>query len=33
MAAAETTEVKAFTRRKPSKKPFPEHLPRERVGW
>ena len=31
MAAAETTEVKAFTRRKPSKKPFPEHLPRERV--
>ena len=31
MAAAETTEVKAFTRKKPSKKPFPEHLPRERV--
>lgn len=31
MAAAETTEVKAFTRRKPSKKPFPAHLPRERV--
>jgi hypothetical protein len=31
MAAAETTEVKGFTRKKPSKKPFPEHLPRERV--
>jgi transposase len=31
MAAAETTEDKAFTRKKPSKKPFPEHLPRERV--
>jgi transposase len=31
MAAAETTEIKAFTRKKPSKKPFPEHLPRERV--
>ena len=31
MAVAETTEVKAFTRKKPSKKPFPEHLPRERV--
>ena len=31
MAAAETSDVKAFTRKKPSKKPFPEHLPRERV--
>ena len=31
MAAAETTEVKAFTRKKPSKKPFSKHLPRERV--
>ncbi len=30
-AAAETTQVKGFTRRKPSRKPFPEHLPRERV--
>jgi transposase len=30
-AAAETTEVRSFTRKKPSKKPFPEHLPRERV--
>ena len=30
-AAAETTEVKAFVRRKPSRKPFPGHLPRERV--
>ena len=26
-----TTEVKAFKRRRPSRKPFPEHLPRERV--
>ena len=31
MAAAETTEVRSFTRKKPSRKPFPEHLPRERV--
>ena len=30
-AAAETTEVKGFVRRKPSRKPFPEHIPRERV--
>ena len=30
-AAAGTTEVKGFVRRKPSRKPFPEHLPRERV--
>jgi hypothetical protein len=30
-AAAQTTEVKAFTRKRPSRKPFPEHLPRERV--
>ena len=30
-AAAATTEVKGFVRRKPSRKPFPEHLPRERV--
>ena len=30
-AAAKTTEVKAFVRRKPSRKPFPDHLPRERV--
>ena len=30
-AAAETTEVKGFVRRKPSRKPFPDHLPRERV--
>ena len=26
-----TTEVKGFERRRPSRKPFPEHLPRERV--
>ena len=31
MAAAKTTTVAAFTRRRPSRKPFPEHLPRERV--
>ncbi len=31
-AAADTaTSVRAFTRRKPVRKPFPEHLPRERV--
>jgi transposase len=30
-AAAKTTTVQAFTRKKPSRKPFPEDLPRERV--
>ena len=30
-AAAGSTEVKGFVRRKPARKPFPEHLPRERV--
>ena len=30
-AAARTTEVSGFVRRKPSRKPFPDHLPRERV--
>lgn len=30
-AAAKTTNVQPFTRKKPSRKPFPEHLPRERV--
>ena len=30
-AAVRTTTVAAFERRKPSRKPFPEHLPRERV--
>src|SRR5215471_341087 len=29
--AAATTPVRAFTRRKPARKPFPAHLPRERV--
>jgi transposase len=29
--AATTTQVRAFTRRKPARKPFPAHLPRERV--
>ena len=31
LAAAGTTQVKVFTRRRPARKPFPEHLPRERV--
>ena len=30
-AVARTTSVAAFTRKRPSRKPFPEHLPRERV--
>jgi transposase len=30
-AAAKTTTVTAFMRKRPSRKPFPEHLPRERV--
>jgi transposase len=30
-AAANTTQVVAFVRKRPSRKPFPEHLPRERV--
>ena len=30
-AAEKTTKVRAFDRRKPVRKPFPEHLPRERV--
>jgi transposase len=30
-AAAKTTTVRAFTRKRPARKPFPEHLPRERV--
>lgn len=31
MAAAKTTSVAAFTRARPSRQPFPAHLPRERV--
>jgi hypothetical protein len=31
MAAAKTTKVASFTRKRPSRKPFQEHLPRERV--
>ena len=31
MAAAKTTRVASFTRKRPSRKPFPDHLPRERV--
>lgn len=30
-AVAKTTDVAAFERKKPVRKPFPEHLPRERV--
>ena len=30
-AVARTTTVAAFTRKRPTRKPFPEHLPRERV--
>ncbi len=30
-AVAKTTAVAAFTRKRPARKPFPEHLPRERV--
>ena len=30
-APGSTTQVKGFERRRPSRKPFPEHLPRERV--
>jgi transposase len=30
-AAAKTTNVVAFTRKRPARRPFPEHLPRERV--
>src|SRR5580692_4113106 len=30
-AVAKTTTVAAFTRKRPARKPFPEHLPRERV--
>jgi transposase len=30
-AAARTQTVKSFQRKRPSRKPFPEHLPRERV--
>jgi len=30
-AAAETTHVAAFSRKRPSRKPLPEHLPRERM--
>ena len=31
MAAAKATKVASFTRQRPSRKPFPDHLPRERV--
>ena len=30
-AAAKTTTVAAFTRKRPARQPFPEHLPRERL--
>ena len=31
IAAAKTTTVAAFTRARPARRPFPEHLPRERI--
>ena len=31
VAAAKTTHVTGFTRKRPSRRPFPEHLPRERI--
>jgi len=31
VALARTTSIAAFTRKRPSRQPFPEHLPRERV--
>jgi hypothetical protein len=31
MVAAKTTKVASFIRKRPSRQPFPEHLPRERV--
>lgn len=31
MAAAPTTAVRAFERKRPARNPFPEHLPRERI--
>ncbi len=31
LAVAKTTNVTGFTRKRPSRKPFPDHLPRERV--
>src|ERR1700726_4648575 len=31
MAVAKTTTVASFTRKRPARKPFPDHLPRERV--
>ena len=30
-AAAKTTTVKSFTRARPARRPFPDHLPRERI--
>src|SRR3979490_2280234 len=32
MAVARTTTVAAFTRKRPARKSFPDHLPRQRVG-
>jgi transposase len=31
LAAAKIQTVKSFQRKRPGRKPFPEHLPRERV--
>jgi len=32
-AVAKTTKVAAFSRKRPARKPFPEHLPRERMSF
>ena len=31
MAAARTTNIAPFERKRPARMPFPEHLPRERI--
>jgi transposase len=30
-ASGDTTQIRAYTRRKPARQPFPAHLPRERI--
>src|SRR5712672_3454551 len=32
-AAVRTQTVQSFQRKRPSRKPFPDHLPRERIVW
>ncbi|WP_449384379.1 IS66 family transposase [Bradyrhizobium sp. UFLA05-112] len=33
MAPADKTTVASFERRKPARRPLPEHLPRERIAY